>query len=294
MNGVLNLIKSPGISSARAVAIVKKRFKDKVGHAGTLDPEAAGVLPIMIGRATKLFDYISQDRKTYIAEVTFGKATDTQDAQGRLILEDNRIPSLDLVKKSALALTGNIMQTPPMFSALKRDGERLYDMARKGIDIELEPRPCMVYSLDVLSQLREDSFMLRIDCGKGTYIRTLCTDIAKNIGYLAHMRFLLRARVGAFDIKTGVSLEEIETAEFNALEKLISKPDKYLEHIKRLDVKMQAQKRLENGVALEKADLLNECELKDGERYRLYCDDEFIAISRCVGLSLRLETMYKI
>lgn len=294
MNGVLNIIKPPSMSSAKAVAIVKRLVNNKVGHAGTLDPEACGVLPIMVGRATKLFDYISQDRKTYIAEIAFGQATDTQDAQGKVILEDNRIPSLDSLKKSASGLTGEIMQVPPMFSALKLGGERLYDIARKGIDLELSARPCMIYSIDVLGQVRADSFMLKIDCGKGTYIRTLCYDIAKNIGYLAHMRFLLRVKVGAFDIENALSLDELENLNKTDLEKSILKPDSFLGHVKRLNVKEEAKKRLLNGVSLAINDLNGASELNEGDIYRLYCEDEFIAISKCLSSKLKLETLYKI
>ena len=141
MEGFINVLKPPGMSSGAAVAMVKRLTRMKVGHCGTLDPEACGILPIMVGRATRLFDFMVEKEKTYLAEVAFGYATDTQDAQGVAIAAGEKYPALEAVKLAAQKLTGDIMQKPPIYSALKRDGEPLYKLALKGKLPEIEARP---------------------------------------------------------------------------------------------------------------------------------------------------------
>ena len=184
MNGFLCVLKPPGMTSSDVVVRVRRRLPKgtKVGHAGTLDPEAAGVLPLMIGKASRLFDYLVEKEKVYIAELKPGYATDTQDAHGRIVAGSGEAASLEQLQAVLPQFLGEIMQTPPMFSALKRDGQKLCDLARKGVEIELEPRPTQVYAIDVLHSLTDGGFMLRVRCGKGTYIRTLCHDIGRALG----------------------------------------------------------------------------------------------------------------
>ena len=181
MNGFLNVNKPTGCTSSDLVVFVRKRLPrgTAVGHGGTLDPEASGVLPVCVGSATRLFDYIIDKQKTYVARIRLGVETDTQDATGRVVAERPvRVGEAEL--RAALpAFTGEIEQVPPMYSAIKRDGRRLYQLARKGQTVEVQPRKCRVDRIDFLGSEGEDTFLLEITCGKGVYIRTLCHDIGR-------------------------------------------------------------------------------------------------------------------
>lgn len=295
MNGFINFIKPPGMSSAQAVFFVKKLIGQKAGHAGTLDPEAAGILPIMVGRGTKLFDYITDDLKVYLAEITFGASTDTQDAQGRILEKSARIPTQEEIKDVLGHFEGDILQVPPMYSALQQDGKRLYALAREGKTLEIAPRPVRVYSIAHIRQTQEDSHLLRIHCGKGTYIRTLCHDIGEKLHSKAHMRFLLREQVGAFRMQEGVTMEELSryvTSE--APEKAwLQPPDKYLEHIPRIDVPSRLEKKLINGVSISREELPGNTQYPEDSFLRMYLQDEFICISQVKDGMLAVSTMYK-
>ena len=212
MNGFLNLLKPPGMSSGAAVAVIKRLTGEKVGHAGTLDPEAAGVLPIMVGRATRLLDYFPDKSKSYVAEISFAGATDTQDGQGQITEEGRGVPERAEIMSVLPQFQGTILQRPPAYSALKRDGVPLYALARKGQIVETQTRETVIRSLELGEKTGVDGYMLSVDCGGGTYIRTLCHDIGQALHRPAHMRFLLRTRAGAFAIDRAVVLEEAMTA----------------------------------------------------------------------------------
>ena len=210
MNGIINLLKPPGISSAKAVATVKRITGNKVGHAGTLDPEACGVLPIMVGRATRLFDYLAEKCKVYVAHISFTGATDTQDATGTLIEPARGCPDEAQLRGVLQHFTGNIMQRPPAYSALKQGGVALYTLARRGNQVQADERPTYVERIDLLRPVAPDGWLLRIVCGKGTYIRTLCHDMGQALGMPAHMRLLIREQTGHFSIASAITLEELE------------------------------------------------------------------------------------
>ena len=195
MNGFLCVLKPPGMTSSDVVVRVRRKLGKgvKVGHAGTLDPEASGVLPLMIGRAARLFDYLVEKEKTYVAQLKPGYATDTQDAHGAIIAGEGAHATRAQLEAVLPRFIGEIAQIPPMYSALKRDGQKLCDLARQGIDVKVEPRPTQVYAIQVLHENADGSFMLQIRCGRGTYIRTLCHDIGEALGTKAHMGMLLRA-----------------------------------------------------------------------------------------------------
>ena len=250
MDGFFNLLKPPGMSSGAMVNEIKYLTGERCGHAGTLDPEAAGVLPIMVGRATRLLDYFSGSGKEYIAEIAFTGATDTQDAQGRLILEGRGVPGEDELAKALPHFTGDILQQPPAYSALKRDGVPLYKLARAGQTVVTRPRPARIDSIRLLRRTG-DGYLIRVSCGGGTYIRTLCHDIGLALGRPAHMRFLLRTRVGSFGIENAVTLEEMHLcgAEKRLEEHLL--PCEYpLSDFPCLDVPAGYKKAAVNGVAL--------------------------------------------
>lgn len=217
LNGILPLWKERGLTSHDCVFKLRKILKTKkVGHTGTLDPEVDGVLPICIGNTTKVAEYITDQGKTYEAEVTIGYSTETEDATGKTVLEDT---SDKHITKSQLltvfeSLTGEIDQIPPMYSAVKVNGKKLYEYARQGIEVERPKRVVRIDSIELLDDAEEWSgplvrFNIRIRCGKGTYIRTLAVQIGEALGFPAHMSRLTRTESGAFDKEHCVTLEEV-------------------------------------------------------------------------------------
>ena len=278
MNGFLCVLKPPGMTSSDVVVRVRRRLPKgtKVGHAGTLDPEAAGVLPLMIGKASRLFDYLVEKEKVYIAELKPGYATDTQDAHGSIVAGSGETASLEQLEAVLPQFLGEIMQTPPMFSALKRDGQKLCDLARKGVTVELEARPTQVHAIDVLHVLPQGGFMLRVRCGKGTYIRSICSDMGDLVGCPAHMRFLLRAKSGAFDLATAMTLEEITAlAQAGTLQQHLLPLDMPIQHLPRVDAGAWIDKLVRNGVKLAVKACKGAKDLQEGQATRVYLHDQF-------------------
>ena len=287
MNGFLNLLKPPGMSSGAAVAAVKRLTGEKVGHAGTLDPEAAGVLPVMIGRATRLLDYFPDKSKSYVAEIAFAGATDTQDAQGVLTEPPRGVPTRAELEEALSAFRGTILQRPPAYSALKRNGVPLYALARKGETVETEARETVIRALTLGVQTGTDGYMLYVDCGGGTYIRTLCHDIGQALGKPAHMRFLLRTRAGAFRIDRGVTLEEAaEKAKDGQLESLLLPLDYPLQTLPALRLTEAYWKLGRNGGKLPRFLLPG---LAEGQRCRVYAEDELLGVAHRAGELFRFD-----
>ena len=274
MDGFINVLKPPGMSSGTAVAIVKRVTGEKAGHAGTLDPEACGILPVMVGRATRLFDFMVEKKKTYLAEIAFGCATDTQDAQGTVIEKGDRYPDREAVLAVLPRFTGDILQTPPMYSALKIGGETLYKMALKGKTAEIPARPIHVERIDLLGETPRHGMLLRVSCGRGTYIRTLCHDIGRALGCPSHMRFLLREQTGAFTLDTAVTVEELKAGK--AADNLLPM-DTPLQHLPRFDVPEGLRRLCLNGVRLRPDEWPGFA--APGECVRLYIDDHLIGVS---------------
>lgn len=277
MKGFINLLKPPGMSSGAAVAVVKRLTGEKVGHAGTLDPEAAGVLPIMVGRAARLLDYFPDKSKSYIAEIAFTGATDTQDAQGTVIEEATKVPSREEILAVLPQFRGDILQRPPAYSALKRDGVPLYELARKGVAVETKARPTEIRALELREQASPDGYMLEIDCGSGTYIRTLCHDIGQALNAPAHMRFLLRTRHGAFRIEEAVTIEEVmEAGNQGNIENLLLPMEYPLQPLPRLDLPEQFWKLGRNGGKLP-SDVMPE--LEENRHIRVYAENELLGVA---------------
>lgn len=289
MNGFLCVLKPPGMTSSDVVVRVRRKLPrgTKVGHAGTLDPEAAGVLPLMIGKASRLFDYLVEKEKIYVAQLKPGYATDTQDAHGKIISGSGRGCSLEQLNVVIPQFVGDIMQIPPMFSALKRDGQKLCDLARQGVEIEIEPRPTQVHEIQVMHTLEDGSFMLRVRCGKGTYIRTLCHDLGAALGTGAHMGLLLRTNTGMFSLDDAHTMEEIEAC--GDLETLLVAMDRPLAHVPRVDVVPWAERFVRNGNALHRKELRGEMEI--GKPTRLYLNDRFAGIGRFDGENVKFDAM---
>ncbi len=211
MDGLINVLKPPGMTSHDVVSFLRRQFQQKrIGHAGTLDPQAAGVLPVCLGQATRLVEYLSYDHKEYLCELTLGITTTTQDAWGEIIhREDANQITLPRIEEVLCSFEGEICQIPPMYSAVKRDGVPLYKLARKGEEIERAPRKIYIKKITLLDYQHPQLFIL-VNCSKGTYIRTLCHDIGSALGVGGIMSFLLRTRVGNFTLEQSFTLEEIQ------------------------------------------------------------------------------------
>jgi tRNA pseudouridine55 synthase len=220
MDGVLNVLKPPGMTSHDVVSFARRIYKERrVGHGGTLDPQAAGVLILCMGQAARLLEFVSDRRKRYLAEMTLGTETDTQDAWGQVVRTCPWAPAdLEGIYRTARLLSeqGEWRQKTPAFSAVKQGGVPMYERARKGLEVQDHFRQITIYALKVLD-IRENKVKFLVDCSKGAYIRTLCHDWGQMLGVGAHMSFLLRLSVGDFDLDQSHTLEEIEAQPMAAL-----------------------------------------------------------------------------
>ena len=225
-SGVLVVDKPAGMTSFDVVGIVRRRLGvPRVGHAGTLDPDATGVLPILLGEATKLMAYLAEHDKEYRALVRFGVRTDTQDLSGR-VLSTVAVTGLnhETVSDAASAFVGRIRQTPPMYSAVHHGGRRLYELAREGVEVERASREVMVHSIDV-EDVHDATATLRIVCGKGTYVRTLAADLGDALGFGAAVERLMRLRVGPFTLTGAVPWPELEAGSAATLNARVAPPE---------------------------------------------------------------------
>ena len=249
LNGVINVYKEKGYTSHDVVAIVRKTLNiKKVGHTGTLDPDAEGVLPVCIGQATKLADYIMAERKSYTAEITFGAETTTQDASGDIIKEYEYTFDENRLREVIDTFKGEQTQVPPMYSAIKINGKKLYEIAREGREIERKARKITVYDIRIAEINPPNKAIIEIDCSKGTYIRSLCSDIGNKLGWGAFMSSLTRTASGKFKLNEAVKLDELkDAAERGETEKFIIPPDDVLGGYKRVTVSEKADKYLYNG-----------------------------------------------
>ena len=249
LNGVINVYKEKGYTSHDVVAIVRKTLNiKKVGHTGTLDPDAEGVLPVCIGQATKLADYIMAERKSYTAEITFGAETTTQDASGDIIKEYEYTFDENRLREVIDNFKGEQTQVPPMYSAIKINGKKLYEIAREGREIERKAREITVYDIRIAEINPPNKAIIEIDCSKGTYIRSLCSDIGNKLGWGAFMSSLTRTASGKFKLNEAVKLDELKNvAERGEAEKFIIPPDDVLSGYKRVTVSEKADKYLYNG-----------------------------------------------
>lgn len=247
-NGIVIVDKEKGFTSHDVVNVIRKIFSTrKVGHTGTLDPDATGVLPICIGKATKVCDMLTFSDKEYVAKVKLGIETDTQDISGTVLstheINVTEAQLIDAVSKH----TGDIMQIPPMYSAIKIGGQKLCDLARKGIEVERKPRPVTIYSADV-SEFDGTSFSLRVSCSKGTYIRTLCHDIGRVLGCGAVMTELRRTKASVFKLDNAFTLGELkELAEKGELSSVLMSIDSVFENYDKLVISDPVKKRVCNG-----------------------------------------------
>lgn len=211
MDGIFNIYKEKGFTSHDVVAIVRRTIHmKKVGHTGTLDPDAEGVLPVCVGKATKLSDVIMDGRKSYRAMLRLGITTTTEDASGEVLETKAVVFDEEKIRAAVAAFIGRLEQVPPMYSAVKVNGKKLYELAREGKEIARKARTIEVYDIRIRRFLPPDRVEMDIDCSKGTYIRTLCADIGKALGCGGHMAELLRTATGSFSLGNAIKLDDLK------------------------------------------------------------------------------------
>lgn len=272
VQGIINVLKPPGMTSHDVITKIRHMYHiKKAGHAGTLDPDAAGVLPVFLGNATRLLEYASAERKCYRAEALLGVRTDTGDDSGTPVEEKTAAHLTRAKLEQALAqFRGQIMQVPPMYSALKVQGKKLYEYARQGQEIVREPRPIEIFRLQLVTY-DPPYFTLDIECSKGTYIRTLLEDIAAAADTCACMTFLLRTGAGRYPLAEAFTLEEIAAAP----EKVLLPPETAVAHFPLLAVNPLQAYRITGGV---RTTIKGTAE----GTYRLYCGSEFLGLVQAV------------
>lgn len=285
MNGILNIFKPKGLSSHDIVREVRKILGiRKVGHTGTLDPNASGVLPICIGKATRISEYLLNSDKVYVGELTLGYKTDTQDEDGKILKQSNKIVTESEILKAFDCFKGEIYQLPPMYSALKHKGKKLYELAREGIEVEREKRKVYIHDISILNIIGNNKILFRVSCSRGTYIRTLCDDIGQLLGTYGYMSHLIREEVYPFNIKEAVSLDSIyDKYNDKKIEDILIPMDKGLKDFKHLTFPDFLWKKLSNGEKLE----LNQNQIPKGieldEFLRIYCNNLFVGVGKIVN-----------
>ena len=273
VNGIINIYKEAGFTSHDVVAKLRGIVKQKkIGHTGTLDPDATGVLPVCLGNATKLCDMLTDKSKEYEACMLLGVTTDTQDMSGK-VLENKQVScTQEEARGAVLSFIGEYDQIPPMYSAIKVNGKKLYDLARNGIEIERKPRRVEISHIEIL-ECSLPKIHFRVSCSKGTYIRALCADIGDKLGCGAAMKSLIRTRVGTFVIEEAWKLSEVEkmVAEGKLLEHVIA-PDRVFMEYPKVKVKSVFEKALANGniLGLNQVTFEKENTLQEGELIRVY------------------------
>lgn len=288
-HGVVNFLKPPGMTSSDAVVALRRLFQEKrVGHTGTLDPGAAGVLPICIGRATRLFDYLVDKDKDYLAEIAFGAATDTQDAYGSILEQRPTSVTKAALAKALPGFLGPQEQIAPMYSALKSGGKKLYELARAGEAPVEKRRQVYIHRLALVEQTGPQTFLLDVSCSRGTYVRTLCQDLGAALDAPAHLSFLLRSRSGRFSLDHAWTLEELQAQRAaGGLDQALLPPEAALAHLPQLRLRLDPvqRKRLQNGSAIQ----LPGQEIPEGP-VRLYVEEQFWGIGQQgpEGLHMRL------
>lgn len=301
MDGIINVYKEAGFTSHDVVAKLRGILhQKKIGHTGTLDPEATGVLPVCCGKATKVCELLTDKDKSYRAVCRLGIETDTQDLTGNIL---NKYDTGDLteenIRKCVSEFQGDIMQIPPMYSALKVNGKKLYELAREGKTIERKARPVHIDSIDIIDiDLDNNTFTMDVTCSKGTYIRTLCHDIGKKLGIAAAMESLIRTRVSIFELENAMTLSQIQQLAdegMDRLEEKITKVDSLFPDYPKLYVNERGAKYLSNGNSLKKKDFLysDKIMVKDNQSVLIYDEKScFKAIYILKGREYKVKKMF--
>lgn len=297
IHGVLNIYKEKGYTSHDVVAKLRGIVgQKKIGHTGTLDPDAVGVLPVCLGKATKLCDMLTDKNKTYETVMLLGKVTDTQDISGEVLLE-NETSHLteEHVTNAVLSFVGDYMQVPPMYSALKVNGKKLYELARQGIEVERKARPVSILDIQI-KEMNLPRVRMEVTCSKGTYIRTLCHDIGEKLECGACMEELIRTKVSCFEIKESLTLAEVQTLkEEGKLEEVLVPIDEMFANYEAVTLKEEYMSFVYNGNVFFPKHLKSHIQLEDGKMVRVYDGKgNFIAIYKFIKekYSFKIEKMF--
>lgn len=286
MNAVINLNKPKGKSSHDMVYFLRRLTGiRRVGHTGTLDPDATGVLPMCIGTATKAAEYLTGQEKSYRAQLVLGSSTDTLDATGNVTAAAPVGVSEGQVRQVIGEFIGKINQTPPMFSAIKIGGRKLYELAREGKVVERKSREVEIYDIEVVEmELEKKIVTIDVTCSKGTYIRTLCADIGERLGCLAHMGSLIRTRSGRFTLQDSYTVQQLEMlAKEGRLLEAATEVDMVFEEYPAITITAREEFKVRNGVPIIRT------ESQENERYRIYAQDgSFLCLSQCMDGRLKM------
>ena len=289
MNGIILVDKPQDWTSHDVVAKLRGVLHERrIGHSGTLDPLATGLLVVFVGRATRAVEYAEADSKEYLAGLRLGVSTDTQDITGNIVAESAALPDEAALREALGRFIGDIEQIPPMYSAIKIGGKKLYELARRGESVERAPRKITVSAIDIAGRDGDD-YILNISCSKGTYVRTLCSDIGEALGCGACMSSLRRTRAGVFSVDDAHSLADIEAAvREGRLSDIILPVDTLFASFPKLTVSQSAAKRLKNGNIIK-------ISAEDGE-YKVYSDsDEFLLLGRVeCGKLKTIKSFYEV
>ena len=284
MDGIFNVLKPPGMTSHDVIGFLRRALNTKkIGHGGTLDPDAAGVLPVFAGSATRLLSYAMDGRKQYIAEFTLGEQRDTGDDSGTVV-KTMPVPEISeqQLREVLQRFLGKQMQLPPMYSAVKINGQKLYQLARKGVEVEREARPIEIYRLELLD-FAKSKFTVAVECSKGTYIRVLGEDIATALGTCGTMSFLLRTQVGSYLLNEAHTLQEIaENPEACCVEPITA-----VDHLPKLILTANQAARITNGVKTTVNGTA------DGQYVLLGPENEFLGIGKCVESKVQAEKIFQ-
>lgn len=298
-SGILIINKPEGLSSHMIVNRVRRIFGTKtVGHSGTLDPMATGVLPVLVGRAVKAAEYMQDHDKSYLAGIKLGTVTDSGDITGNVLsVYEGTLPDFETFKAAALSFVGTYMQTPPMYSALKVGGIKLLELARKGIEVERTARKVTVYGMDVFEKNGE--IFMAVDCSKGTYIRTLCEDIGAKLGCGATLCSLSRTKVGEYDIQNAYTLEQLAEMDEEALRGTLIPVETVFADLTELRLPSFYETLFKNGCEIYMKKLRPPAGIDreaEGIMYRISGADGFIAIAETVrypkGVALKCRKMF--
>ena len=281
INGIINVYKEKGFTSHDVVAKLRGILKQKkIGHTGTLDPDATGVLPVCLGNATKLCDMLTDKSKEYVATMRLGFCTDTQDISGEVLQTKEVFVTEEEVEKAILSFVGPYNQVPPMYSALKVNGKKLYELAREGIEIERKARNVEIFEIEIMNISLPDITM-RVHCSKGTYIRTLCHDIGMKLGCFGTMITLERTKVAAFLLENAYKLSEIEEiVKEDKIGTILTRTEDMFE-IMSVRVAQPYEKLLFNGNPIYLNQIAERIRIGDKEQVKIYAKDKFCAIYEC-------------
>lgn len=288
-NGILIIDKGQDWTSMDVCAKLRGIFHEKrIGHAGTLDPMATGVLPVFLGRATRAVAFATESDKEYVAGLKLGLVTNTQDTSGEVLEQHTPQVTPAQLEHALSAFRGSILQIPPMYSAIKINGKKLYELARKGREVERPARPITIHSLTVEEQLSPDEFLLRVRCSKGTYVRTLCHDIGQILGCGGCMSSLRRTMAAGFSLEQAVTLEQVQAEPDPAA--LLLPIDTYFSGRPSLTLPPPAERKLRNGMTLKLPE-----EGPQGECLIYSQSGEFLALGQCIGQNLHtIKSFYSV